>query len=292
MRIPASFGLSAILATACVPGPSSSLDRHAAVATRCGPPIRGLETVSMESRLLLVGEPHGTQEIPRVVGEVVCQLAQRRIPLVVAVEQPETDQTRIDAFVASSGTPRDRAMLLASRFWQREQQDGRSSVAVLALLERVRSLRALGHDIRVVAFDISQERFDDPKVDRDAEMAKTIVAARAAAPNATVIALSGNFHAMTTKLEDGFIPMGGRLREAVPTLVSLNAEGADGQGWMCTAEPKGCGPRDMRGKDRGASPFIDIVGARSDEGYDGALYVGHTTAAPPAACAPPPEPHD
>jgi hypothetical protein len=289
IRTWASFAFLAILASACGSSSTTSkLDSRSAVGaagTRCSAAVRGLETVPTESRLLIFGEPHGTQEIPRVVGGIICQLAQRRAPIVVGIEQPETDQPRIDAFVASSGRHADRAALLASTFWRREQQDGRSSVAMLALIEQVRTLRAAGNDVRIVAFDVSQERFEDPKVDRDAEMAKTILAMRTASPNALFVVLTGNLHAMTAPLDDGYLPMGVYLRRAVPTLTSLNAEGASGQGWMCTAAPKGCGPRDMRGNDRGTAPFVDLLGAKSDEGFDGALYVGRVTAAPPAVAA-------
>lgn len=282
IRIWASFVCLTMLATACDwGGATSNLDGRSPNPTRCGAPLRGLDTLATESRLVILGEPHGTREIPAAVGEIVCQLARRRVPLVVGIEHPETDQKRIDQFVASSGTEHDRDALLASPFWRREDQDGRSSVAILALIDRIRSLRASSVDVRILAFDVARERFADPAVDRDAEMAKTILATHASASASTVIVLSGNFHAMTSPLENGFRPMGAYLRQTVPALTSLNVESSGGTGWMCTSAPKGCGIRDVGGIDRGASPFVELVGAKSDEGFDGVLYVGRVSPSSP-----------
>ncbi|MGV6492816.1 hypothetical protein ACTUVK_003020 [Stenotrophomonas rhizophila] len=92
--------------------------------------------------LVLVGELHGTVETPALVGELACAAAADATPVTVALEMDPTEQARIDAYLASAGTAADRSALLAGRFWTRTMQDGRSSVAMAALIERLRSLRS------------------------------------------------------------------------------------------------------------------------------------------------------
>ncbi|PTL80173.1 hypothetical protein [Vitiosangium sp. GDMCC 1.1324] len=55
-----------------------------------------------------------------------------------------SEQSRLDTYLASRGTPADQDTLLDGDFWRRPYQDGRSSRAMLELVDQVRALRALG----------------------------------------------------------------------------------------------------------------------------------------------------
>jgi hypothetical protein len=105
------------------------------------------------ANLLLVGEVHGTNEAPALIGDLACASATSGSPVVVALEIPIEEQTSLDNFLASKGSDADQAALLASQFWTRQPQDGRSSAAMLKLLHRLRSLRVEGTRISVLAVD-------------------------------------------------------------------------------------------------------------------------------------------
>ena len=62
--------------------------------------------------LLLLGELHGTQEVPRFVAQAACQSASNGLPVTVGLELPVEHQERVAAFVRSAGTPEDLARLM------------------------------------------------------------------------------------------------------------------------------------------------------------------------------------
>src|SRR5262245_61858050 len=90
-----------------------------AVVPPCGPPILGLDDVVRPGRFTLLGEQHGTREIPAFVGDAVCQAAAGG-PVRLALEISRSEQPRIDAYLNSSGGPSARAALLEGPFWHRE----------------------------------------------------------------------------------------------------------------------------------------------------------------------------
>lgn len=102
-------------------------------------------------RPLLVGELHGTQEIPALLTSMLRQGGDR--PWLLGLEIPCAEQARVDAFLRSNGGPHARGALRAGAFWTREAQDGRSGTAMLRLIDAVRALNRSGRDIRVVCFD-------------------------------------------------------------------------------------------------------------------------------------------
>jgi hypothetical protein len=184
----------------------------APVASPCGAPVRGLELLR-DDQLVLVGEMHGTEESPAFVARLLCERDER--PSVLGLEIPASEQAALDAFLASDGEAPALRALVASPHWQRasQEQDGRSSLAMLALVETVRRARMAGRSIAVVAFDVEPGNGDD----RDRRMAQNLMAARAAHPGAALIALTGNIHARTAKgtpWDPDLVPMGAHLRRA------------------------------------------------------------------------------
>lgn len=128
--------------------------------------------------------------------------------------------------------------------------------------------------------------------ERDAAMAQILVAAQRARPGSTLVTLSGNIHNRTVPgvpWDAAYVPMGVRVSEAFPKLVSLDIGSAGGAFWACMSQPGGeslCGIARVRGEDRGAEPFVELHAARDDKGFDGVLYVGTMTASEPAVPAP------
>src|SRR5205823_84666 len=137
--------------------------------------IGGLETLWSRPSLrwIVVGEVHGTAEMPAAFRDIVCNSAAARRPIVVAVERSETEQADIDAFMRSDGQAKARTALLKSYMWQNKtMQDGRSSRAYLQLLESLRVMRRNGVIRRVVAFQPAIRTYDPASY--EAEMARRL----------------------------------------------------------------------------------------------------------------------
>lgn len=226
---------------------------------------------------LLLGELHGTREIPAFVGRVVAAVSARE-PVVLALEIHEEHGPAIQAFLASDGSAEARRRLLAGEWWQAPYQDGRRSVAMLELLEGVRALRAGGRRIEVVAIDHSG---GDSEA-REEAMARNVIAARRAHPDAALVVHAGNLHTSKreVKFRPGFAWMAMRVAAAGIPLVSLDARYADGTAWLCrSAVAAECGAQFAAGR----GPELGVRLEPSPDGqYDGWFGVGPVTASPPA----------
>src|SRR5215472_10804286 len=148
-------------------GPSRAADEE---PLSCTSPIAGADAVLIPGTLVLFGELHGTTEVPRFIVDLACQAATRGTFVDIGLELPREEQPRIDSFLASAGTTQDVQALLEGQFWQRPLQDGRSSRAMVDLLEGIRRLRRSGARIQVFLFDRAK-----PGQNRDADMAKDIL---------------------------------------------------------------------------------------------------------------------
>jgi hypothetical protein len=246
----------------------------------CSSPIVGAKQALAPGPLLLLGELHGTAEIPRFVGDLACEASVGGSRVQLGLEIPSQEQSRINLFLASSGSAPDHQVLIESEFWRRPVQDGRSSRAVVELLDSIRRLKASGAKIDVFLFDEAGR-----VQDRDAEMAKKILAVHGRAPGDFFLILTGNVHAMKKKIAVGtteLVPMGLDLVEAGAPVTSLASAYPPGTAWVCMGSGSdACGSHEMRGKHRGDARFIELTG--SDERYDGIFYVPSLTSSPPAA---------
>ena len=259
----------------------------------CGPEVRGTAALTGPDSVLLVGEMHGTTQVPELVGRIVCHAANApKADVILGLEMAIENQPAVDAYLASDGTEAARAALLAAPHFASETKDGRSSQAMLQLIASVRGWRSAGAPVQILCFD------PDPRVattatERDAAMAKTLTAFHRERPGSTLVTLSGNVHNRTVPgvpWDETFVPMGAHLREAFPKLVSLDFRSAGGTFWVCMGSPGGesrCGVTQSEGEDRGSEPFAELHATRDDNGFDGVLYVGTTTASEPAVPLPP-----
>lgn len=253
----------------------------------CGPEVRGAAAVTGPGAILLVGEMHGTTQVPELVGRIACHAArQPQAAVILGLEMSADNQPVIDAYFASDGDEAAVDALLAAPHFVADFKDGRSSQAMAELLTTVRVWRAAGAAIEIVCFDAGPG-VAKTAAERDAAMAKTLAAAHRERPDATLVVLSGNVHNRTVPgvpWDPAFVPMGVHLRAAFPTLVSLDFRSAGGTFWACLGTPGGeskCGVAESGGEDRGAEPFVELHAARDDKGFDGVLYAGTTTASEP-----------
>jgi hypothetical protein len=243
----------------------------------CGTPIEGLDPLIAPGHTLVLGEIHGTREVPAFVASAVCQAA-HGWPVVLGLEMPA--QPQFEAYLESDGGPQAQQALLAAPFWTAAYQDGRENVAALGLIERVRALKKQGRPIELLLFDVQPE---DVK-QRDQLMAEKVIAHHAKHPHFTYVLVMGNLHARKKrgspwKPDDGYEWLTSRLKWPV---VSLNAGHDDGTAWICmSGKAEECGPKVVAARDSLGRRAVKL--APSKDGYDGVFDVGSFTVSPPAA---------
>jgi hypothetical protein len=237
----------------------------------CPTPAAGAEVLIRPGAITLLGEIHGTAEIPSFVGAIACEATQGH-PVLIGLEIPEEMNQAFAVYLASEGSDLDRGALLAHRFWTLE--DGRASQAMLGLLETLRRLSRDGKAVEVFGFDGS---FSNGEA-RDVGMAANIVERlmSSGTEDAVVLILTGNLHARTA--DERW--MGWHVSREFPWLTSLNTAYSGGTAWVCTSE--GCGPRSLTGRNRGDSVFVERSSEPDGNGYHGTFYVGPVSASPPA----------
>jgi hypothetical protein len=197
--------------------------------------------------VLVLGEIHGTMEVPRFAAE----LAVARAPVTVALELPEDVQPGIDTYLATGD-----GLKVPSPLW--DWQDGRAGQGLVALLDRLR-----GVDAHVVCVDGAWP--DD--ADRDAGMAANVL--RVLDPRRATIVLCGNLHARS----DSPRWMTWHLRAHVPDLVALDFSCDGGTAWNHDGTAAGVHAI-------GATPRpygITMYGQRDPHGFDGVYHVGRVT---------------
>ncbi|MEM7703660.1 MAG: hypothetical protein AAF251_17115 [Pseudomonadota bacterium] len=209
----------------------------AAQAMPCAPVEAAGQLFDDDVHWIIVGELHGTNEAPDAFANLVCLATRTNRPVTVAVEFSSDWQPAFDLFLASDGGPKAQQDFLELPDWQKDFQDGRTSVAMLRLFETLRRMKQSGAIADVRATDIGQST--PPGLERDAAMADAWQ--KIAQPdNGLVLALVGNIHAMRVPLtySGGSVATAGSLMPPAHT-VTVNIVGNGGDAWNCTRE--GCG---------------------------------------------------
>jgi len=251
-------------------------------AATAGPDCSALEGIPptvANSPLLVLGDVHGTREVPAFVGSYLCAAAQQGRALTLALELPAAGQEALDAFMASQGGPQDIARLTSGGTWRSSRQDGRTSIDMLRLFQRLRALRAGGFEIRVLAIDA-----DVAPARRDAAMAERLRAELRQGAGRQLVVLVGALHAVRTR--------GNRFNPNYESTVYLLADQrplaltvgtAGGTAWVCrggAAASCGATAWDINRVDPAPAAPFSLVPPSSQ--FDGVFYVGATTASPPA----------
>lgn len=261
--------------------------RAAETASDCGP-IAGADVLWARPQLkwLVVGEIHGSAEMPAAFGDLVCLAAARsRRPIVVGIELPPDEQTRLNAYMASDGGTDARDALFTGPFWHPRFSDGRSSQAWFGLIERMRQLKQQGRIADLVA--VRREIRPEPgkPIDQAAYEAQLAEGMRATVNgNALSLIYVGNIHAASRALPGlPYAPAAAQL-PADETL-SINLEANGGSFWNCRSDEQKtlhCGAQSV-----GAPGEPDPRGIVFDETgqspWSATFRLGvPTTASPPA----------
>jgi hypothetical protein len=232
----------------------------------------------VDTRFVMVGEIHGTEQSPAIFRDMVCHAAARG-RVVVGLEHSAELQPSLDAFLRSPGSDADVAALKFATWTS--AKDGRTSRAMLDLLRDLHRLKANGVPIRIVLFDVPRD-FAGSAAERDAFLARTLAAAADANPAALVMAYAGNFHA--GRFERGGGPSAYRSAAALlprARTVTVNSAFVRGEAWYCSQA--GCGPGPVNGADGPVEPRgVTSVDPREGPEFDYQYSPGEPfTASPP-----------
>ena len=255
----------------------------AAVSASSCPQVAGAERLwaKPETQWVMVGEMHGTAEMPALFGDIVCRAAaDSGRPITVALEQDVEMQPAIDAFLASDGGSTARATFLAARMWLGKMQDGRASQAMFALYDRLRVMKQAGQIRGVYAFipTLTSWAGDGPY---NASMADRLKA-MSIGSKGVVFAYMGSVHAAKSSFGQGsntFLPAAADLPPE--RTVSVYLDGNGGSAWNCMGDD--CAPHPMQARDAQRS-FASAE--RLPWRYDWVFELGgKTSASPPAVPA-------
>jgi hypothetical protein len=165
----------------------------------------GLLDILRQKKVILVGEIHGTNEVPELFGNLVSSVANSATKTLVALEINQSSQSAIDAFLKTG----DEDILKKDVFFHREYQDGRSSKAMVDLLKRLSKLP----NTTVLCMDPMATNPPMSGQERDTAMAAFISSKVNGYQNALV--LSGNIHSAVeigTPWDPKYRPMGYELK--------------------------------------------------------------------------------
>ncbi len=191
-------------------------------------------------RMIVFGEVHGTNEVPELVSAVTYELAKEGARILMALEVPDLLNGELADFVA--GTTSDDRFLAGEAFWNRPltRQDGRSSRAMLRLLQDVREYRSRGLTIDARGIDSIARSARE----REASMALNLRTLVDNLPYDHVVVLTGRWHACRSPrfLGVGPRPMASYFRRGELFLVHISFLG--GSSWHCRRRGT-CGVHDL-----------------------------------------------
>lgn len=165
----------------------------------------GLTDFFKMKKVVLIGEMHGTRTVPDLFGNIVASVTDSKSKTLAILEIPQGSQSSIDGFLKSN----DESILKADPFFTRSFQDGRSSKAMVALLQRLAKLP----NTTVLCMDPMTGFNTMSGQDRDTGMATFINSNRTGFDHTFV--LSGNIHSSTalgTPWDKAYRPMGYELK--------------------------------------------------------------------------------
>ncbi|MCP3162540.1 hypothetical protein [Myxococcus qinghaiensis] len=269
-------------------------DEASATAPACGAPVEGASSLFSKGGVLLVADPLGTQEVPSVALRMSCEATSTSLPVTLALSIPVSEQPLLERYLASDGgSGAVQELLAGSAFWRRVHQDGRSSRAMLWLVEQARRLRVSGKDVAVAAIDSDKAHGDE----REAQMAESLMNARSKRPQAWTLVLTGSVHARTTAVSwDGDLePMGARVARVLPSVRALDVGFQRGTQFTCRysvwdeqveCNVFGISPTLEARQSSKQAAGVNLFTAPRPDGFHGRLYLGALTASLPPLQAP------
>jgi hypothetical protein len=241
--------------------------------------IPGTAPLLAPGRIVMVGEVHGTREMPAELLRLVCGALRRGQAVSVGLEMADPNGA-VRAYMGSGGDAVARQALLAERHWN-GMRDGRSSLAWLDMIETFRSMRQRGMPVGVFALN------DRPFTgDRDQAMAARVREEHAAHPASLIFTYTGNVHSMLARAAwlpaQVPAPMGAQVADLDPVSIELTSEA--GESWLCKG-PQQCGVERMSPTPENGPPHVARPSPKAGV-YTLRLNVGPIRASLPAVPVP------
>lgn len=224
--------------------------------------IRGAEALAA-SRVVVVGDLHGTNESPAVFHDLACAFANDpgKGGRFIGLELPET----FDAYFAKPST--SLKAMLADEFWNR-MGDGRHSAAMRSMVAQLMQMHpVLSGRVRLVALE---------RRPIDAAGAEKLGALLSKTSDSRALVLIGNAHARKTRMRQQRVePFAFVLQKAGIDVLALDAQAGSGSGWACLPD---CAARPVTPRANGDEVKIVVDRCSSpDCAYDGYYYVPRLT---------------
>lgn len=220
--------------------------------------------------LLMVGEMHGTNEVPAAVGGMICAMLSKneKENIVLFIEAPDSDQGKLGLLGENYFLDKGSVFsLLEGTSWVDSHQDGRDSRAMLELVNGVYFLKKAGKNVDVFAIDRPNEGGDD----RSLYMAESIfVKMNELGGDYKYISITGNYHNM--RRADG-LSVFDRLNKMGVSAVSLRVSASGGSAWQCR---ESCGVKQLQDVEQKNIRGI-FRGVVPGNGHDGIIFVGEQT---------------
>jgi hypothetical protein len=231
-----------------------------------------VDVTVIKQQIVVIGETHGTVEIPRFTAQLICSALKAGRPVMLGIEHTSAEQGAINRYLGSDGSAADKADLLSEQSWHADDQYGLTSRAMLGLIDEARRLHRSGLRIGVLAF--AQAEMPRPIGDqaplseadnrlyngiRDREMADRILSATTLERGSLVVILTGFLHASTllSKGGNGIAPMT-YLLEQQQSVFTIAVTAPSVRAWVCTQD--GCGPSTRRsGVQAAAETRVDAL---------------------------------
>ena len=235
--------------------------------------IPGTAPLLSAGRIVMVGEIHGSNEMPAEFMRLVCGALQRGLAVSIGLEMADPERA-LDRYMGSSGDAAARQALLAAEHWN-GPRDGRSSAAWLGMIEVFRGWRQQGLPLSVFSL---KDKAVAGSVDQ--AMAARLREERAARPETLIFTYTGNVHSMLAPAPwlSPQTPMGALVAELEPVSIDLTSDG--GKFWLCAGKSR-CGVTDFPATPDNGPPHVARPSVRVGV-YTLQLNVGRTTASPPA----------
>jgi hypothetical protein len=160
----------------------------------------GLATYLKDIKIIILGEIHGTKQVPELFSKMVQSVADEKSKTLVILEINQSSQDSIDRFLKSG----DESILKQDEFFYRKYQDGRSSKAMVNLLKDLAKMP----NVAVLCMDPMTGINTMTGQERDTAMATFINSKRIGYDR--VLVLSGNVHSSAvvgTPWDKDFKPM-------------------------------------------------------------------------------------
>lgn len=268
------------------------------------PDINGVdEVLSLDSPdIIVIGETHGMTAPPAFVSALTCHSLKAGLSTTLALELSD-DNGRLAGYLESDGGGQAEDKLFEDPLWTTGFTDGRSSEAMLSLIDQARIWSS--PDLDFQAFWFTGGHFDFESLETQNEIAAAWEnhlangILDASKGRDKTIVLVGNVHAMRGRVGFGELKYDSMM-EHLPEgrALTFNTITTPGSSWNCTGQPTICGESPSGSALKSAHPFAQggfkIIKSETmsdnlkagfrfgiDE-YDGVAFAGQAKASPPA----------